>query len=290
MKSVSSGDARRAGCEQLSKAGITSASLDTDLMLASAMNVEYATIVSHAEILLSKTEELLFANHIKRRLRREPLAYIVGTREFYGIDLYVDPRVLIPRPATECLVDRALDWWTSMNRAPNADSNASLIVDVGVGSGAIALALATHLPTAVIVGSDISRDAVKVAVHNAHRLGLQRRAHIVVADFQPITRLAPNLVVANLPYIPTAEISSLEPEICDFEPCCALSGGADGFDLYRCFLDQVRVRPGGAVIVEIGYEQASLLSSVVRKVDSQLSLELTPDLEGFNRIGLISGW
>lgn len=290
VMSVSVGDARRAGCEQLSKIGIASAPLDTDLMLASVMNMDYAMIIAHSEVLLSEPEQSLFVSHIRRRLRREPVAYIVGVREFYGIELHVDNRVLVPRPATECLVDRALDWWDSANRLPSPDSNPFLIVDVGVGSGAIALALATHLPGAIIVGGDISRDAVKVAVHNAHRMGLQRQVHIVVADSQPATRWAPNLIVANLPYIPTAEVSRLETEICDFEPCCALAGGVDGFDLYRRFLAQACVRPGGAVLVEIGYNQASLLSNTVRELDKRLSLEITPDLEGFNRIGLISGW
>lgn len=290
VMSVSVGDARRAGCEQLSKAGIASAALDSDLMLAAVMNVDYAVLIAHSEVLLSKPEQILFGNHIRRRLRREPVAYIVGAREFYGIDLYVDDRVLVPRPSTESLVDRALAWWDSANRLPGSDSNPFLIVDVGVGSGAIALALATHLPGVTIVGGDISRDAVRVAVHNSRRMRLQRQVHIVVADSQPATLWAPNLIVANLPYIPTVEISRLEPEICDFEPRCALAGGSDGFDLYRRFLVQACVRPGGAVIVEIGYNQASLLSSVVRTLDKQLSLELTPDLEGFNRIGLISGW
>ena len=283
-------EARMKARDALAAAGIDSAPLDADLLLAAALDVSREVIHAHPERPLTDRENLTFAEYLHRRASREPLAYITGSREFYGLALRVDRRVLVPRPATECLVDRALTWWRHDDIGVTTANGLSLIVEAGTGSGAIALALASNLPDAIVVAGDRSPDATLVAAHNARRLNLHHRVHVVVADLQPATRPAPHLVVANLPYIPTSEIDRLEPEVRDHEPRPALDGGPDGFDLYRRFLAQVRVRPGGAVLLEIGHDQSAFVRAAAATRDASLEVEITPDLEGFDRVALISGW
>lgn len=267
----------------------TKSDIDVDLLLAAALGVSREYLYAYPERLLTDSEQLTFDEYMQRRAGREPLAYITGHREFYGLDLRVDRRVLVPRPATECLVDRALAWWRESESEARPDRR-PLIVEAGTGSGAIALALAANLPDAVVVAGDRSLDATVIAAYNSRRLGLQRRVHVVVADLQPPTGSAPRLVVANLPYIPTSEFELLEPEISDHEPRSALDGGTDGFDVYRRFLDRVQVEPGGAVLVEIGHDQARPIKAAAASRDSRLRVEITPDLEGFDRVALIHGF
>ena len=267
-----------------------SAALDADLLLAHALGVNREYLHAHPERPLTDGEQLTFDEYVRRRVGREPLAYIIGKREFYGLDLHIDRCVLVPRPATECLVDLALAWWRAEAAPASPVTDPALIVEAGTGSGAIALALAANLPDAVVVAGECSAAAARVAAENSRRLNLHHRVHVVVADLQPPTGPIPLLVVANLPYVPSDEIDRLEPEIRDHEPRPALDGGPDGFDIYRRFLSQVRVQAGGAVFIEIGHDQAALVRHAAATRGDRLKVDITPDLEGFHRVALISGW
>ena len=260
-----------------------------DHLLAHAIGVTREYLYAHPERPLTGREQLSFDEYIRRRARHEPVAYITGRREFYGLNLHIDHHVLVPRPATECLVDRALAWWRE-SETDARSAEPALIVEAGTGSGAIALALAANLPDTVVVAGEVSPAAARVARRNARRLDLHHRLHVVIADLQPPTDPAPHLVVANLPYIPSLEIDTLEPDIRDHEPRSALDGGDDGFHVYRRFLAGARVRPGGAVLIEIGHDQAPLVRAAVAARDPRLTVEITADLEGFDRVGLIRGF
>ncbi len=274
----------------LADAKNSSAALDADLLLAHALGVNREYLHAHPERLLTNGEQLTFDEYVRRRVGREPLAYITGKREFYGLDLQIDRRVLVPRPATECLVDHALAWWRTEAVPASPVTEPALIVEAGTGSGAIALALAAKLPDATVVAGERLAAAARVAAENSRRLNLRHRVHVVVADLQPPTGPIPLLVVANLPYVPSAEIDRLEPDIRDHEPRTALDGGPDGFDICRRFLSQVRVQVGGAVFIEIGHDQAELVRHAAATRSARLKVDITPDLEGFDRVALISGW
>ncbi len=190
-----------------------------------------------------------FRASLQRRLKREPAAYIVGQREFYGLGLTVDPRVLIPRPETEQIVEEALRWLAGWRQA-----RPPVVVDVGTGSGAIAIAVATHSPIARLFAVDHSAGALEVAGSNATRHGVADRIAFLEGD---LLRPAPrpvDLILANLPYIPTELISTLEPEVRDYEPRLALDGGPTGLTVIERLLEQAVdwLSPGGALLLEIG--------------------------------------
>jgi release factor glutamine methyltransferase len=263
--------------------------LDVDLLLAHALGLSRERLYAHPERPLTGGERQRFDEYVRRRVEREPLAYITGRREFYGLGLRVDANVLIPRPATECLVERALAWWRET--PDTAESNdPPLIVEAGAGCGAISLALSAEIPEATVIAGELSGAAARIAHANARRLNLAGRVHSVIADLQPATRPAPRLLVANLPYIPRAIIDTLEPEVRDHEPRAALDGGDDGFDLYRRFIDEMRVAAGGAAVIEIGHDQAALVRAAVARRDPGLTVAVTPDLEGFDRVALIEAF
>ncbi|HJO07316.1 MAG TPA: peptide chain release factor N(5)-glutamine methyltransferase [Chloroflexota bacterium] len=263
--------------------------LDVDLLLAHALGLSRERLYAHPERPLTTAEQQTFSQYVQRRAAREPLAYIIGRREFYGLALLVDASVLIPRPATECLVERALEWWRGPNIAPHSIEPA-LIVEAGAGSGAISLALAAELSEVTVIAGELSPAAARIAHENAQRLNLTGRVYPVIADLQPDTGPAPRLLVANLPYIPRAVIDTLEPEVRDHEPRSALDGGADGFDLYRRLLAEMRVAPGGAAVIEISHDQVALVRDAVNRRDPRLTVAVTTDLEGFDRVALIRGF
>ena len=227
------------------------------------MLVRHATGMDRASLYASMREELpepalrRLDSLLGRRIGREPLAYITGRREFFGIDLKVCPAVLIPRQETELLVERAIDFSSSLGPAARL-----LIADIGTGSGAIAVAIALHVPHATVYATDISREALDVADVNRGRHGLEDRVHLRRGDLLDALPRPVDLVVSNLPYIPTGDISGLAPEV-QREPRLSLDGGVDGLGVVRRLLAQApgRLRPGGRVIVEISPEQLDAVSA-----------------------------
>jgi release factor glutamine methyltransferase len=226
-----------------------------------------------------------FADHydalIARRLRREPVSQIVGHREFWGLDFEVTRDVLTPRPETELVVQATLD--VCSDRGPLL-SWPPIIVDIGTGSGCIAVALAQELPEAMFIASDVSLPALTVARRNATRHGVIRRIAFVHSS-----RVPPEddieIVVSNPPYIPRHERAGLPPEVRDYEPEQALFGGEDGLDMYRRLFRELpgELSEGGGLIVEVGYDQAAAVSALADP--SMWVLERRyPDLQGVERV------
>ena len=256
------------------------ARLQAELLLAYALETTRAQLLARlGEPILPETSARYAAN-VARRAQHEPLAYILGHQEFCGLDFLVDRRVLIPRHETETLVELAL-------QAARGIGNASpVIVDVGTGSGAIALVLAHRLPQAQVFATDISFDALAVAQMNAARLRVETRVKFQQGNLlEPIP--APfDLLVSNLPYIPTGRYDRLPVEVRAFEPRLALDGGADGFGLVRLLLTQVNARAprGGSVFLEISEEQGKVAVELAQQVLPKARVMLHQDLEGLDRV------
>ena len=221
-----------------------------------------------------------FDGLIAERATRRPLQHLVGEVEFFGLTLTVGPEALIPRPDTETLVEAALARFPETSPAPLR------IADVGCGSGAIALALASRLPSACVFAIDNAPGALELAAVNIRGCNLESRVRLVrgdlLADFDPGTL---DGVVANLPYIPDAELDRLEPEVRDHEPRDALAGGPDGLDPLRRLAPMAAgaVRPGGQVLVEIGAGQQGAAAGVL--MDAGFGrVESVPDLQGIPRV------
>ena len=221
-----------------------------------------------------------FERMVLRREAREPLAYIVGQREFFSLELMVGPGVLIPRPESETVVEAALDF---LRGRP-----AATVLDIGTGSGAIAIAIAKNAPATRIVALDISKVSLEVAADNARRHRCMDRITFVQGDcFAPLdkSRSPFDLIVSNPPYVAEAELATLEPEVRDFEPRIAIEGGREGMDFYRKIADGLAlwlVRDG-EVILEVGARQASAVETMMRAAGCDTSVRMC-DLAGVERV------
>ena len=250
--------------------GIAEWRIEADILLSRVLGVsrsDFLSLLYSGEDILTRSQALLLHELITRRLGGEPLAYIVGRREFYGLDLEVNESVLIPRQETELLVEVALEYLTGRRRKPGQTT----VVDVGTGSGAVALALAAHTHNARIVGVDVSRDALAVAMRNRDRLEA-KGVEFVQGDMLTAIAGPVDVIVSNPPYIPTSTLDSLAVEV-RREPAVALDGGADGLDHFRRLAAQAseRLAPGGALIVELMPEQMNAAISVARRVMSNIA-------------------
>jgi release factor glutamine methyltransferase len=266
---------------ELAAAGIENSRLDAEIMLAAACDSSRVAIISGlAEINHIARER--YAAMIARRRRREPLAYILGRKEFYSLEFEVTSAVLIPRPETEIAVSTALEFI-------QGHANAR-VCDLGTGSGAIALAIAANAATAQLTATDISADALAIARRNAVRLGLASRVRFRLADcFKPLDSMLPpgrfDLIVSNPPYIRKDQIGSLAPEISRFEPRAALAGGHDGLELYRRVAPALmgHLEKNGSAIVEIGAEQPAAVTEIMRNAGAT-SIKVVHDLAGRPRV------
>lgn len=277
-------------------AGITDTPrLDAELLLAHAIGVDRTAVIAHGDAPVGADAATTFRALVERRLAGEPVAYQRGVREFHGIALAVDDRVLIPRPETEQLVDLATsEVMTRLTATARGSLAASIrVVDVGTGSGAIAIALAVALrkrgvgPEDVdLVATDISPDALDVARENAVGHAVGDRMRIVAADLLPPTDPDPwDVIMANLPYIATGELAGLGPEV-GHEPVIALDGGPDGFDVIRRLLDRLpkALAEGGIALLEIGADQGAAAPGVVEEHLPGWRADVLPDLAGRSRI------
>lgn len=237
--------------------GIDSPRLEAEVLLAHVLGMDRVRLILDAHKPLDPTELARFREAIKRRRSGEPVAYVIGKREFYGLEFHVDRRVLIPRPDTETLVEVAL----AATRPRHLRGRA---LDLCTGSGCVAIAFAKARPTWHVTGIDLSPEAVEVARGNAQRLGaiwdVRFLAGNLYEPLRPEERF--DLVTANPPYIPQGEIAKLQPEIRQFEPHLALDGGADGLDLLPAIVKgaAARLTPGGTLAVEIGAGQAEAVA------------------------------
>lgn len=267
------GEALAAATATLAAAGVPEARADAEVLLAHALGTDRAGLVVRARQSLSTSDGDRLDGLVARRARREPVAYVLGEREFWSLPIRVDRRVLIPRPETETLVA------TALRVAPNARR----ILDVGTGSGAIAFALARDLPSATVVATDRQAAALEVAAINRARLA--PATALVRADLVGAFRDAAfDLVVANPPYC--AEGSVVQAEVRDWEPSSALYGGADGLDVLDALVETVpRVLVGGGwLVVEIGIGQAASVAARAEAAGDWTRVEVVRDLAGIERV------
>jgi release factor glutamine methyltransferase len=250
---VSVGAARRALARVFAAAGLDNPALDARVLVGHALGLDHAALAAAAERTLEADERRSIAQLAERRLARESVGRIVGVREFWGLPLRITPAVLEPRPDTETLVQTAL----AALAADGSRDRPLRIADLGTGSAALLLALLSELPHAIGVGTDRSVAALKVARDNARRLGFADRAHFAAGDFGAALAGGFDLVVVNPPYVETAAISALAPEVREHEPRLALDGGADGLGPYRALAaDGLRLlAAAGHMVVELGAGQ-----------------------------------
>jgi release factor glutamine methyltransferase len=262
------GEALSAATDALRAAGVEDARLDAEVLLAEATDWDRARLAASPDLEILPAAARRFGEMVRRRLQREPVAYIVGRKGFREIELCVDPRVLIPRPETELLVELAVE------------ERPGRVLDVGTGSGAIALAIASELPNCEVVATDASAAALEVARANAERLGLTDRVELLEGTLPP-DGMEFDLVLANLPYVAEADWPSLEPEVTEWEPREALLAGPDGLDAIRAFLEAEP--PADCVALEIGVGQAEAVSELMREAGFR-KIEVRKDLAGIDRI------
>lgn len=280
LRGASVAHARRALAEQFRIAGVESPKLDARVLIGHALGLDHTGLVMAAAQQISDLTATQIERFAARRLAGEPVARIVGMREFWGLPLQVTPDVLVPRPETETIVELALDL---IGRA-GPRTRPLRIADLGTGSGAILLALLTELPSAHAVGTDTDVRALDVARANAARLDLGARAAFVVSDFGKALAGPFDLVVSNPPYIASAEIATLAPEVCEHDPRRALDGGADGLAAYRIIASDAPrlLAPTGHLVVEIGAGQAAPVAAALEA--KGLAMAATrPDLSSIVR-------
>lgn len=260
-------EALGAAVDALEATGVESPRLDAEVLLSEATGRGRAELVSDSGSGVPAPAARAFGEMVRRRLRREPVAYIIGRKGFRHIELAVDGRVLVPRPETEMLVDLALEL------RPRS------VLDVGTGSGAIALAVADELPDCEVTATDTSPGALEVARANAERLGLAGRLRFVAGSLPVDGNF--DLVLANLPYVADDDWASLAPELRDWEPSEALRAGPDGLDAIRAVIPEIAGRP--AVGLEIGEGQGAAVGAMLGEAGFD-EVETRRDLAGIERV------
>jgi len=283
------GEALTEAVTRLRNEGVESPRFDAEILLADVLGTNRAAILARPDQRLTLKELTRYRDLVARRADREPLAYIVGHREFFGIDLIVNPGVLIPRPETELLVEHTVRIGRQLEQRLATPSATLRIADVGAGSGAIAVALAAHLPQATVYALDDSPEALAVVAENARRHGMAERVHCLQGDLLSPLPCAVDLITANLPYVTTSEWQELAPEIRDHEPRAALDGGPDGLALIRRLLATAgpHLRPGGAVLLEIGASQGAAVIELAREHFPEAHLHLLQDYAGLDRLVIV---
>lgn len=276
------GDALYASSRQLLDAGIETGSLEASLLLGRATGLDRLGLITRTAEPLAPEAEEAFEALLTRRIAREPLQHILGETEFMGLPFGVSKDVLIPRPDTEILVEAVLDLEEERGSAPSRR-----LADMGTGSGAIAVSLAKYLPYLAVVATDVSPAALAVARANALRHGVAAQI-----DFREGDGLAPlagerfDYLVSNPPYIPAETVSTLEPEVRDYEPHLALTPGADALVWYRRFASEGArlVAPGGYLAVEVGAGQAMQVAALLEGSPAWESPTMRKDLAGIARV------
>ena len=276
------GALRRQACDLLKAAGITNAVQESDWLLASALDVPaHALILEGTRPVSARQVEQAWAL-LRRRAAREPIQYLLGAQDFYGLDIAVTPDVLIPRPETELLVEETL-------RAV-APGYAPVIVDVGTGSGCIAVAIARGRPDTTVYALDISAPALAVARWNAIRHGVRDRIRFIQADllgaFGEASEEIFDVIVSNPPYVPLQDVEGLQPEVARYEPRVALAAGQDGLAFYRRLLREAPplLKPGGHLIVELGCGQSDSVKRLALQGGAFGSIECRKDAAGIERV------
>jgi len=262
---------------RLAEAGVETPLLDAQLLLAHVLHCSRLDLIAHPERSLTEAELREFNVVLGRRSAREPLAYILGHKEFYGLEIDVAPGVLIPRPETELLVEECTRRLTR---------SSPVIADIGTGSGAVAVALAASIPSAAVYATELSPAALEVARRNVEKHDLSGRVTLVRGDLvEPLAGMSFDAIVSNPPYIPTGEIESLQPEIRLHEPIEALDGGPDGLGVYRRLIPAAKplLLEGGFLAVEVGSGQAGAVGGIAQGAGYG-EIVIARDLAGIERV------
>jgi release factor glutamine methyltransferase len=273
--------ARRSLAARFQGGQVDSAELDARILVGAVLGLDLTGVISSASRLLTPEQASRLEDFARRRLAGEPVARLVGYREFWSLPLRLSAETLVPRPDTETVVELALQ----MVRATSAAGRALRIADIGTGSGAILLALLSELPEACGVGTDISVAALRTARANAADLGFGNRAVFIACDHAAALSDGFDLIVSNPPYIRSAEIAGLATEVRDHDPHRALDGGPDGLDAYRALIPQAARRLGrqGALVVEVGHGQSAEVEGLMRAAGLTLERPPRTDLAGVPR-------
>jgi release factor glutamine methyltransferase len=273
--------ARRMLTARLRASAIESAEIDARILAGAVLGLDLTGVIAAASRLLTPEQSMRLEDFARRRSSGEPVARIVGCKEFWGLPLQLSAATLVPRPDTETVVELALEM---MRAAPHPDRRLR-IADIGTGSGAILLALLAELPDAYGVGTDISEAALRTARTNAIYLGLDLRAGFVACDFAAALSGTFDLIVSNPPYIRSAEIATLATEVRDHDPHRALDGGADGLDAYRALVPQAArlLAQRGALVVEVGHGQSADVQGLMTAAGLTLEGPPKADLAGIRR-------
>jgi len=262
--------------EVLAANNIDDASLEGEILLRHALEIDRAKLYSELSRELNAEQEEKFWQLIQRRLNGEPTAYMTHQREFYGFDFYIDHRVLIPRPETELMVEKAIELVRNRHYTTAAD--------IGTGCGAIAISLALHLPLSRIYASDISADVLEVARINCQKHSVVDRIRLLHGDMLEPLPGPVDLIMANLPYVTERDIS--RSGLADFEPRIALDGGRDGLDKIKrlCVQARDKLNPHGSMLLEIGQGQSRAVNSLIQRCLPSASIAVIPDLQGIERV------
>jgi release factor glutamine methyltransferase len=273
--------ARRTLAARFKSGAIDSAELDARILIGAALGLDLTGVIAAASRLLTADESKRIEEFAQRRLGGEPVARILGVKEFWGLPLKLSAATLVPRPDTETVVELALE----MVRAVFPLHHQLRIADLGTGSGAILLALLSELPDAYGFGTDISVAALRTASSNAACLGLAGRAAFIACDYAAALSGPFDLIVSNPPYIRSADIAELSTEVRDHDPLLALDGGPDGLDAYRAIIPQAAalLAPGGTLVVEAGQGQSGQIQGLMTATGLTLDWPVKADLAGVRR-------
>jgi release factor glutamine methyltransferase len=282
---ITAAEALRRGTMALRAAGAEEPQLEAELLLRHVLGLDKTCFYLRLPEALTSRQQRAFQDLLAQRREHKPVAYITGRREFYDLELHVEAGVLIPRPETELVVERCLE----LLRGRVTQVGHASFVDVGTGSGAIALVIARQLPAADVTAVDCSPAALVVAGYNARLLRLSGRVRFLESDLLEAAAGPFDVVAANLPYVPTAECETLSPEIRDHEPRIALDGGEDGLELIRRLLSQLpsRLHAGGHAVLEIRSGQGEQVRQLAHELCGAPT-EILSDLAGHDRVAVIS--
>ena len=274
--------ARRDITARFKSAGLDSPELDARLLIGAALDLDHTGLSIQTSRTITRDEAEAIEKHVLRRIAHEPIARILGCKEFWGLAFQISPATLVPRPDTETLVSAALELLQSQNKL----TSDIRIADLGTGSGAILLALLSECPAAHGVGTDISEDALAIASINARNFGFTNRAAFVQSDYAAALSGPFDLIVSNPPYIRSDEIEKLDIDVRDHDPRLALDGGEDGLVAYRKIAGQAAplLVAGGALIVEVGHDQAADVAKIMDASGLTVQTPTRADLGGIHRV------
>lgn len=298
MRLLTISEALTTARHRLRAAGCDAPTLDAELLLAHTLHKDRAWLLTYPQTPLTGEQQLKFRAWLERRAKREPVAYLLGRKEFFGLEFAVTPQVLIPRPETELLVETALEIARQRFEQASSGSNQTearlhypghfpfVIADAGTGSGCIAVVLAKYLSFASVFAIDSSGDALQLARQNAFRHEVADAITFLAGNLLDPLPLPVDLVVSNPPYVGQAELNGLAPEVSQYEPRLALDGGPDGLEVIRKLLPQARekLKAGGSLLVEIGATQGQAVAQLARRHFSSTDIQIKQDLAGRDRL------